>query len=43
MTMNDEVRVPGACTLPTTERPLRLAEFDDPFAALALGAPDAAL
>ena len=25
--------VPDACTLPTAERPLRLAEFDDLFAA----------
>jgi hypothetical protein len=24
--------VPGACTLPTAERPLRLAEFDELFA-----------
>jgi hypothetical protein len=23
---------PAACTLPTAEQPLRLAEFDDPFA-----------
>ena len=30
--MDDEVPVPGACTLPTAERPLRLAEFDDLFA-----------
>ena len=30
--MDDEVSVPGACTLPTAERPLRLAEFDDLFA-----------
>ena len=36
MTTNDEatgpVWVPDACTLPTAERPLRLAEFDDMFA-----------
>jgi hypothetical protein len=32
MTVNDEVWVPQACTLPTAERPLRLAEFDDLFA-----------
>lgn len=32
MTTNDEVRVLEACTLPTAERPLRLAEFDDLFA-----------
>ena len=30
--MNDAVWVPEACTLPTLERPLRLAEFDDLFA-----------
>jgi hypothetical protein len=32
MTTNNEVWVPEACTLPTAERPLRLAEFDDLFA-----------
>jgi hypothetical protein len=32
MTTNDLVRVPDACTLPTAEQPLRLAEFDDLFA-----------
>ena len=32
MTINDEVWVPEACTLPTAERPLRLTEFDDLFA-----------
>jgi hypothetical protein len=32
MTTNDEVLVPEACALPTAERPLRLAEFDDLFA-----------
>ena len=32
MTTNDEVWVPEACTLPTAERPLRLAEFDALFA-----------
>jgi hypothetical protein len=26
--------VPDACTLPTAERPLRIAEFDDLFAAV---------
>jgi hypothetical protein len=31
MTTNDDVFVPGACTLPNAERPLRLAEFDDLF------------
>jgi len=30
--MNDEARVPEACTLPTAEQPLRLLEFDDLFA-----------
>jgi hypothetical protein len=32
MTTNDPAWVPDACTLPTVERPLRLAEFDDLFA-----------
>jgi hypothetical protein len=32
MTTDDQVWVPEACTLPTAERPLRLAEFDDLFA-----------
>jgi hypothetical protein len=34
MTTNDEVDgwVPQACILPTAERPMRLAEFDDLFA-----------
>lgn len=32
MSTNDEVWVPDACTLPTVERPLRLAEFDNLFA-----------
>jgi hypothetical protein len=32
MTSDDRVRMPQACTLPTVERPLRLAEFDDLFA-----------
>ncbi|MFV2110843.1 hypothetical protein ACFHW0_00700 [Micromonospora sp. LOL_025] len=36
MTTNDETAgpawVPEACTLPTPQRPLRLAEFDDLFA-----------
>lgn len=30
--MTTEAWVPDACTLPTAERPLRLAEFDDLFA-----------
>jgi hypothetical protein len=29
----DSAWVPGACTLPTVEQPLRLAEFDDLFSA----------
>lgn len=32
MTRNDEAWVPEACTLPTAQRPTRLAEFDDLFA-----------
>jgi hypothetical protein len=32
MTTDDQVLVPEACTLPTTARPLRLAEFDELFA-----------
>jgi hypothetical protein len=32
MTSDQRVWVPEACTLPTVERPLRLAEFDDLFA-----------
>lgn len=32
MTMDDEAWVPQACTLPTAQRPLRLAEFDELFA-----------
>ena len=32
MTDVDPVWVPDACTLPTAERPLRAAEFDDLFA-----------
>src|SRR4051794_17142085 len=35
--MNETVWVPDACTLPTVERPLRLAEFDDLFATALLG------
>ncbi len=31
MTTNDLGLAPSACTLPTAERPLRLAEFDDLF------------
>ena len=41
MSENKEVpglaSVPEACTLPTTERPLRLAEFDDLFASALRG------
>jgi hypothetical protein len=33
MTTNESPWVPDACSLPTAERPLRLAEFDDLFAA----------
>ena len=29
---NDEIWVPEACTLPTAEQPLRIAEFDRLFA-----------
>ncbi|WP_203935984.1 hypothetical protein [Planosporangium mesophilum] len=32
MTIDEQGWVPEACTLPTVERPLRLAEFDDLFA-----------
>jgi len=32
MTTNDPAWVPDACALPTAERPLRLAEFDELFA-----------
>jgi hypothetical protein len=32
MTDSDEMWVPEVCTLPTVDRPLRLAEFDDLFA-----------
>ena len=32
MTNDEQVWVTDACTLPTVERPLRLAEFDDLFA-----------
>jgi hypothetical protein len=32
MTSDDTVWAPEACTLPTVERPVRLAEFDDLFA-----------
>jgi hypothetical protein len=31
MSISDEVWVPEACTLPTAERPVRLAEFDELF------------
>ena len=37
MTSDDEVWVPDACTLPTADRPLRLAEFDDLFATAVRG------
>ncbi|MEW2381839.1 hypothetical protein AB0873_07080 [Micromonospora sp. NPDC047707] len=33
----DDAWVPDACTLPTVERPLRLAEFDQFFAAAVRG------
>lgn len=33
----DDVWVPQACTLPTTEQPLRLREFDDVFATVLRG------
>ena len=32
MTSDDQTWVPQACTLPTVDRPLRLAEFDEVFA-----------
>jgi hypothetical protein len=32
MTSDDQACTPDGCTLPTAERPLRLAEFDDLFA-----------
>ena len=32
MSTNDQAWVPQACTLPTAERPLRVAEFDELFA-----------
>lgn len=31
--------VPQSCTLPTAERPLRIAEFDTPFAERLTGIP----
>ena len=37
MSLNDAGWVPEACTLPTVERPLRLAEFDDLFTTALLG------
>lgn len=38
MTTTDELAwMPQACTLPTVDRPLRLAEFDDLFAAALRG------
>ena len=37
MTGDDLAWVSEACTLPTVERPLRLAEFDDLFATALLG------
>jgi hypothetical protein len=39
MTTNDPARAPAACTLPTAERPLRLAEFDDLFTAVRAAEP----
>lgn len=33
MTITDEGWAPDSCTLPTAEQPLRVAEFDDLFAA----------
>jgi hypothetical protein len=37
MMSDEQVWVPQACTLPTVERPLRLAEFDDLFATAVRG------
>jgi hypothetical protein len=37
MTSDDQVWVPQACSLPTVERPLRLAELDDLFATAVRG------
>lgn len=37
MASNDQVWAIEACTLPTAERPLRLAEFDDLFATAVRG------
>lgn len=37
MTTDNQTGVPDACTLPTVQRPLRLAEFDDLFATALLG------
>ncbi|HEU4424565.1 MAG TPA: hypothetical protein VFR67_18725 [Pilimelia sp.] len=37
MTSNDQAWVVEACSLPTAERPLRLAEFDDLFATAVRG------
>jgi hypothetical protein len=37
MSLNEAGWVPEACTLPTVERPLRLAEFDHLFATALLG------
>jgi hypothetical protein len=37
MTMSDGPWVPQACTLPTTDQPLRVAEFDQLFAAAVRG------
>jgi hypothetical protein len=37
MTDVDEVSVPEACTLPTVEQPVRLAEFDSLFATSLVG------
>ena len=37
MSTNDQAWAPDPCTLPTAERPLRLAEFDDLFATAVRG------
>jgi hypothetical protein len=37
LTMMDRTWIPAACTLPTTERPVRRAEFDDFFTLDVLG------
>ncbi|MGW3610442.1 hypothetical protein ACWD6N_11205 [Micromonospora sp. NPDC005163] len=35
--LGEDPWVPQACTLPTVERPLRLAEFDELFASAVVG------